>query len=40
MEQESRYLDTLLNATQANVYGTQLWVETEDGRGLVFSAEN
>jgi heat shock protein HslJ len=35
MEQESRYLSVLRDATQANVYGMQLWLETEDGRGLV-----
>ena len=36
MEQESRYLGVLRDATQANVYGTQLWLRTEDGRSLVF----
>jgi heat shock protein HslJ len=38
MEQESRFLDMLGRATQAHVFGTQLWLETEDGRGLVFKA--
>ncbi|MGC9334802.1 MAG: META domain-containing protein [Anaerolineae bacterium] len=36
MEQESHYLDVLRYATQADVFGTRLWLETDDGRGLVF----
>jgi heat shock protein HslJ len=36
MEQESRYLGVLREVSQANVFGTQLWLETGDGRGLVF----
>jgi heat shock protein HslJ len=39
MEQESRYMGVLRDATQANIYGTQLWLETEDDRGLVFRPE-
>lgn len=39
MEQEGRYLETLRQATTAQVYGTQLWLETGDGRALVFAAD-
>jgi heat shock protein HslJ len=36
MEQESHYLAVLRDATHAHVFGTRLWLETDDGRGLVF----
>ena len=37
MAQEQRYLDTLRQATTARVYGMRLWLETPDGRALVFA---
>ena len=37
MEQEGRYLDLLGDVTAYHVYGGQLWLETGDGRALVFS---
>lgn len=40
MEQEERYLDSLRDVTAYHTYGEQLWLETEDGRALVFSAED
>lgn len=39
MEQETRYLQALRQATTGHVYGTQLWLETADGSSLVFTAE-
>jgi heat shock protein HslJ len=38
MEQEDRYLGVLRDVTIINVYGGQLWMETGDGRVLVFGA--
>ena len=38
LEQEGRYLDLLRDMTIYHVYGGQLWLETDDGRVLVFSA--
>lgn len=38
MQQESRYLATLQAATAARVYGDRLWLETDDGRALVYAA--
>ena len=39
MEQEQRYLEVLQEAAQAQDHGGQLWLETSDGRALVFSVE-
>jgi heat shock protein HslJ len=39
MEQEQRYLDFLGDASAFHIYGNQLWLETGDGRALVFSTE-
>jgi heat shock protein HslJ len=39
MEQEDRYLYLLRDIASQNLYGGQLWLETEDGRSLVFRAE-
>ena len=38
LEQEGRYLDLLRDVTIYHEYGGQLWLETDDGRVLVFSA--
>jgi len=38
MLQESRYLETLQVVTIARVYGDRLWLETADGRVLLFAA--
>ena len=38
MEQERRYLETLRTVTGRRVYGRQLWLQTEDGRRLVYRA--
>jgi len=38
MLQESRYLETLQAVTIARVYGDRLWLETADGRVLLFAA--
>lgn len=37
MEQESRYLQTLADITAYHLYGRQLWLETADGRALVYT---
>jgi heat shock protein HslJ len=37
MEQERRYLDFLDAVDIGHLYGDQLWLETDDGRALVFS---
>lgn len=37
MDQEQRYLDVLKDVSAYNVYAGQLWLETSDGRALVFS---
>ena len=37
MAQEGRYLDWLRDVPAYHVYGGQLWLETDDGRALVFS---
>ena len=39
MEQEQRYLGLLNDATAYRIYGSQLWLETGDGRALVFTAQ-
>jgi len=39
MEQEQRYLGLLDDATAYRIYGSQLWLETGDGRTLVFTAQ-
>jgi heat shock protein HslJ len=39
MEQESRYLSLLRDLSAYHVYGGRLWVETGDGRALVFSVQ-
>jgi hypothetical protein len=36
MELEGRFLDLLAKVTAQRVYGQQLWLETDDGRALVF----
>ena len=38
MEQEQRYLTWLAEVETAQVHGRQLWLETADGRALVFHA--
>lgn len=38
MQQEQRYLEYLANATVHRIRGNQLWLETGDGRTLVFVA--
>jgi heat shock protein HslJ/putative hemolysin len=38
MEQEGRYLGVLKNVIAYHVHGGQLWLETDDGRALVFRA--
>ena len=38
MAQEGRYLETLQAVTTARVYGDRLWLETADGRALLFAA--
>jgi heat shock protein HslJ len=38
MNQESRYLEILQAATAARVFGDRLWLETADGRALLFAA--
>lgn len=37
MEQEQRYLSFLRDVTVYRIYGSQLWLETDDGRALVFA---
>jgi heat shock protein HslJ len=37
MEQERRYLNWLKGARRSAIYGSQLWLETGDGRSLVFA---
>jgi heat shock protein HslJ len=37
MAQEQRYLQVLRDVTAYHVYGTRLWLETDDGRALVFA---
>jgi len=39
MAQEGRYLETLQAVTTARVYGDRLWLETADGRALVYAAQ-
>ncbi|MFO7697646.1 MAG: META domain-containing protein [Anaerolineae bacterium] len=39
MTQESRYLEMLQAATTARVYSDRLWLETADGRALLFAAQ-
>jgi heat shock protein HslJ len=39
MEQEQRYLSWLADITTAAVQGHRLWLETGDGRALVFTAQ-
>ena len=39
MEQEQRYLGFLEDVTDYRIYGSQLWLETGDGRALVFTAQ-
>ena len=39
MEQEQRYLGFLKDVTAHRIYGSQLWLETGDGRALVFTAQ-
>ena len=39
MEQEQRYLGWLGDGSTYAIYGSQLWIETNDGRGLVFTAQ-
>ena len=39
MEQEQRYLGLLGDVTVYRTYGSQLWLETDDGRALVFTAQ-
>jgi heat shock protein HslJ len=38
MEQEDHYLRALEDVVGFHIYGFQLWLETGDGRALVFSA--
>jgi heat shock protein HslJ len=40
MEQEGRFLGLLAGVTACRVYGHQLWLETADGRALVFRARS
>ena len=37
MEQERRYLDVLKDVTHCRIHGNRLWLETHDGRALVFT---
>ena len=39
MEQEQRYLGFLEDVTVYSIVGNQLWLETGDGRALVFTAQ-
>jgi heat shock protein HslJ len=39
MEQEQRYLGLLNDATAYRIYGSQLWLETGDGRALIFTVQ-
>jgi heat shock protein HslJ len=39
MEQEGRYLGVLKDVTDAQLFGQRLWLETDDGRGLVFRVQ-
>ncbi len=39
MEQEQRYLGLLGDVTVHRIYGSHLWLETGDGRALVFTAQ-
>jgi heat shock protein HslJ len=39
MEQEQRYLGFLKDVTAYRIVGNQLWLETGDGRALVFTAQ-
>ena len=39
MEQEQRYLGALKDVTAYRIDGSQLWLETDDGRALVFAAQ-
>jgi heat shock protein HslJ len=38
MEQEAHYLELLAAVTGTHIYGDRLWLETDDGRALVFFA--
>jgi heat shock protein HslJ len=39
MEQEQRYLGALKDVTNYYIYGSLLWLWTEDGRGLALTAQ-
>jgi heat shock protein HslJ len=39
MEQEGRYLSFLRDVTAYRICGSQFWLETDDGRGLVFTTQ-
>jgi heat shock protein HslJ len=39
MEQEQRYLGLLEDVTVYRIYGSQLWLKMDDGRALVFTAQ-
>jgi heat shock protein HslJ len=39
MEQDARYLGLLKDVSAYHVYGGRLWLETEDGRALVFGVK-
>ena len=39
MEQEQRYLGLLEDVTVYRIYGSQIWLETGDGRALVFTTQ-
>lgn len=40
MDQEQRYLSILKDVITYHVYGRQLWLETADGRALVFATQD
>jgi heat shock protein HslJ len=40
MEQEGHFLDVLPRVTAHHIYGDHLWLETDDGRALVFRASS
>ncbi|MFC2030481.1 hypothetical protein ACFLWA_07130, partial [Chloroflexota bacterium] len=39
LEQQQRYLGTLGNVSSYRIQYNQLWLETDDGRALVFGVE-
>ena len=39
MDQERRYLDYLQEVNATHIFGDQLWMETVDGRALIFTAQ-